>query len=275
MVERAGVQTGEVPISATGAGIESRALTLSLANRVVTVEGTAGVQRVLAGTARLRGRIVNTRGEPLEGARVAVVGTAAVAVTRANGEFSLDSLPAGSQLLNVRKINYTVTEHPVELSTIVMREVEVPMMDLAVVLPGTVTIARYERDLERVGYTARKKGWTSGYFYDGEQIKTAGASFTETMRDKPQLRVVPVDEWGQRFMITDARSITGGCVNYFVDGMRWYESEPGDIDTYVKPGDVTAIELYTGANVPPEFVNTTGDGKCMTLVIWTVFKVRK
>ena len=46
---------------------------------------------------RVFGRVLNKNGAPVSGARVGLMGTSAATLTRANGDFVLDSLPAGNQ----------------------------------------------------------------------------------------------------------------------------------------------------------------------------------
>jgi hypothetical protein len=44
--------------------------------------------------------------------------------------------------------------------------------------------------------------------------------------------------------------------------------EPGDIDSYVQPADVVAVEVYHGSETPVEF-QTPGQSGCATIVVWT------
>ena len=50
--------------------------------------------------------------QPLRDARVTLQSGSEVALTKANGEFVLDSLPSGTQALEIRKLGYSVTEVP-------------------------------------------------------------------------------------------------------------------------------------------------------------------
>jgi hypothetical protein len=44
--------------------------------------------------------------------------------------------------------------------------------------------------------------------------------------------------------------------------------EPGDIDDFVKPHELAAIEVYSASNTPAEFQGR--GGSCTTIVAWTV-----
>jgi hypothetical protein len=74
-------------------------------------------------------------------------------------------------------------------------------------------------------------------------------------------------------MITDSRSSSNGCVNYYVDGTLWQTMSPGDIDDFVRPNELVAVEVYHGSQAPPQF-SPPGQSSCATIVAWTVAKVR-
>jgi hypothetical protein len=74
---------------------------------------------------------------------------------------------------------------------------------------------------------------------------------------------------GRTYVIQSSRDATGGCVNFVVDGTRWTEMTPGDIDDYVRPDELRAVEFYNPSTVPAQFA-TTGQTKCATMVVWTV-----
>ncbi len=62
----------------------------------------------------------------------------------------------------------------------------------------------------------------------------------------------------------------GGCsggIRYLVDGTAFGEMEPGDIDNYVKPAEIGAIEKYD-ANESPGSLGQS-PSSCVTIVIWT------
>jgi hypothetical protein len=71
------------------------------------------------------------------------------------------------------------------------------------------------------------------------------------MRTAPGLGVTPNGD-GRTYSITSARDPMG-CVNFVVDGTKWTEMTPGDIDDYVRPDEMRAVEIYTGSTVPGEF----------------------
>jgi len=76
-------------------------------------------------------------------------------------------------------------------------------------------------------------------------------------------------------LITATRTAgRAGCVNVYVDGSRWQQMEAGDLDSFVRPQDVAAIEVYPGGgSMPVEFQSTGGD--CAAVVVWTKLNVNR
>ena len=62
-------------------------------------------------------------------------------------------------------------------------------------------------------------------------------------------------------------------MNFWVDGTQWQTMSPGDIDQYVRPDELVAIEVYHGSGTPAQFTSP-GQSGCATIVAWTVARVR-
>jgi hypothetical protein len=215
--------------------------------------------------------VLNASGNPVDGARVTVTGTNSVAVTTRDGTFSLDSLPGGTRTVEVRKIGFSVTEKSVDLVSYAQTTVEVSLGETVTILAPVTSLAQRDQDLERVGYARRAK-LGAGYFYEGDRVNTFGTSFSETLGQIPAIRVVREGDLDYHYVVKDRRD-PQGCVNFVVDGNRWRTMKPGDIDEFVRPDEVQALEVYGAATVPVEFV-APGDGKCLTVVVWTSARIR-
>jgi hypothetical protein len=198
----------------------------------------------------------------VESARVSIEGSPSVSLTNARGEFVLDSLPSGTQSVEVRKIGYASTDKPVELSSRVPASTEV-VLDVAELAPMRI-VAGAEKVLDDLGFNERKSRGI-GHFIEGDQAR-GGVHFTDALRSIPNLRVAPAGNGRQ--VLQDARNPVSGCVNVFVDNVRWREFTPGDIDDFVNPTEVRAIETYSGSNVPVQF-QAPGVSSCATVVVWT------
>ena len=271
-VFRNGVSSGEVPVEVTDGALALRAFSISHKQAVVEVKNDSGkIQRIAKGSARVTGKVIDKKGQPLRDARVMLQGGAAVTLTKANGEFVLDSLPSGTQALDIRKLGYSATEVPVELSASTPFRTTVTMSDAVPLLATMRVEAAQDKALSDIGYIQRKQGG-SGYFMDGKTINHEALSFSDVMRVAPGLRVSPVGD-GRTYVITDSRSASNGCVNYYVDGTLWQTMQAGDIDQFVRPYELVAVEVYHGSQTPPQFT-PAGQGGCATIVAWTEAKVR-
>ena len=226
--------------------------------------GRAATPRTVVGTARLTGKVLNLAGRPLKGARVQLDGTTRVAVTRETGDFALDSLPPGTQTVSVRLLGFAPTEEAVDLSSHDPRSVTIRLTDFVPVLEAVRVTAALERSLDAVGFARRKRSG-QGHYLEGDAINTSALNFSDVMRVAPGLRIVPGP--GGRQVITSARDING-CVTVWIDGSPWQQLEAGDIDDFVKPHELAAIEVYSATTTPGEFQGGRGGG-CTTIVAWT------
>ena len=89
-VFRNGVATGEVPAEVTNGFLGLRAFSIATHQAVVEVTNDSGkVRRVAKGSAKITGRVVDKKGQPLREARVAIQGGDKPVLTNANGVFTL------------------------------------------------------------------------------------------------------------------------------------------------------------------------------------------
>lgn len=269
-VFRNGVSSGEVPVAVTR-GVALRAFSVAAKQVVAEVKNDSGkIRKVARGTAKVTGKIVDKTGRPLEGARVMLQDGDGMAVSKANGEFTLDSLPSGTQALVVRKLGYGVTEAAVELSSNTPARTTVTMSDFVPTLATVRVEAQQDKALAAVGYLERKQAGF-GSFLDGNQINHASTMFSDVLRTVTGLKVQPSGD-GRTSVITDSRSASNGCVNYFVDDMPWTTMTPGDIDDYVRPSEMVAVEVYHGSTTPPKY-QKAGQSSCAVVVVWTQAKM--
>lgn len=270
-VLRGPLTSGEVPVEFGTDLLAARSLSIAAPGALVVaapVDDSAGARTpapVILGTARLTGRVVNRAGVPLGGARVQLEGTTRATATRASGEFTLDSLPPGTQSLAVRLLGYLPVEVPVELSSREPRTVQVTLDAFVPTLEAVRVTAARDRALDDIGFTRRKRTGM-GHYMDGEQLSSRNAQhFSDLVRTFPGVRI---SSQGGRQMITSARDPMGGCVLIYVDGTMWQQMEPGDIDDFVKPYEVGALEVYSPNMAPAEYQGPNGSS-CLTIVAWT------
>ncbi len=271
-VFRNGVSSGEVPAEITNGFLGLRAFSIVSAHQqVVEVKGDSGkVRRIARGSAKVTGRVVDKKGQPVKEARVTLQGGGAPVLTNANGQFTLDSLPSGTQAIEVRKLGFSVAEAPVELSSNAPATAMITMSDAVPMLETMRVEAAADKALSDLGYLERKQTGM-GYFMDNKMINHAAMTFSDVMRVAPGIRVTPTGN-GRDYVISDSRVAQGGCVVFYVDGVEWQEMSAGDIDQYVRPDEMVAVEVYHGSNTPPQF-SKPGGSSCMSIVVWTQAKV--
>jgi len=298
-VFREGVSSGEVPVETKEDGTLLALRSMSIASQenvqitMAPVDTTKKVPgdsapppqrgrvtntakaavRVVKGRARITGRVTNNVGEPVAGARVDLQGTTSATLTRANGEFTLDSLPSGTQTIEVRKLGFQLTEAPVELSAANPATVTVKMDKFVATLETMRVEATREKGLQDVGFSMRKRTGM-GHYLEGDQIPHTNM-FSDALRVVPGLRIMPSGDGTGSQVITSSRDATGmGCVTFYVDNTPWQQQFPGDIDNFVRSDEVAAIEVYNGAQTPAQF-QTAGQSSCTTIVVWTKWRVNK
>lgn len=266
-VIRGPLTSGDIAVSFGEEMLAARSMTIAAPGSVVTVASadSGAPQPGVLGSARLTGRVVNRLGAPLVGARVQIEGTPRATSTRSNGEFVLDSLPPGTQSVAVRLLGYAPTETAIDLSSRETRSVNVTLEDFVPVLETVRVSAQRERALDDVGFTRRRRSGM-GTYLDSDDLRNRQAQFfSDVMRAVPGIRVA---QSSGRQMLQDARNPVGGCVMVYVDGTAWQQMEPGDIDDFVKPHELAAVEVYSATSTPAEYQHR-GGVNCATIVAWT------
>lgn len=263
-VIRGPLTSGEIEISFGTDIVYLRSM--GLASQVTVVRGDSA-KHVVLGTARVTGRVLNNAGAPLAGARVQLDGTTRAATTRANGEFALDSLPAGTQAISVRLLGYAPVEQAVDLVSSRPATVTIKMTEFVPVLEAVRVSAARERGLESVGF-ARRRRVGQGFYMDEKDINENSKYFSDVLRAAPGIRIEP--HGMNRQVITSTRG-TNGCVIVWVDGTMWQSMEPGDVDDFVRPHELAAIEVYSSNTTPAEF--QAPNQTCATVVAWTYRKL--
>ncbi len=211
----------------------------------------------LTGSASVSGTVLGETGQPLAGVQLRVLETATTARTDSTGRYLLSGLPAGTQLLEAKRIGYRIVQQPVPL--VRGQEVEMAIRLQRIVSLDSIRVvaqrSRY-REFER----NRKSAF--GRFLTDEDIARRHAfQVTDLLRTMPGFRV---EGGGFDARVVSSRgttSLTGrSCdVNIVIDNMQHQ-----DIN-WVQPSDIGAMEVYAGpAGAPGRY-----DSQCGVIVIWT------
>jgi hypothetical protein len=196
--------------------------------------------------------------------------TTAASVTNADGRFTLDSVPTGTQTLSVRKLGFNVADKAVEVSVNNHTPVTVTMENYIPTLTTVYTVAERDQDLEKVGFTRRRR-MGIGTYRDGEEIPRGTSSLATALSGLPGIKTVRDDALGSAgIRITGTQP--GSCVTFVVDGMPWVEDQSMSISNYVSAEELQAVELYTATTAPPQYA--TPNSTCSVLMMWTTRRIR-
>jgi hypothetical protein len=223
---------------------------------------------LMTGTVTVTGHVVTSNGTPIANARVYIPGAEAATRTDANGNYTLSGVPDGPQEVVVRSRGYAPTRVDAKFSTKrsdrERNNVNVTLLTQSEAVAVANQQARDSAALASNGFLQRQQLVRGAYFLTPEEItSTRAVTTSDLFRQVPLLVEVP----GPTGPVLRGAS---GCLNTYVDGLRWRSMFPGDIDTYIPVGDVVAAEVYPPGQVPPApFARGVGRLNCTTLAIWT------
>jgi CarboxypepD_reg-like domain len=248
----------------------------------------------VVGAAVLTGHVMTPKTtQPVAGADVFVVGGGDSAVTSRTGDFTLQHLPSGTRMLVIRAIGFEPYTMTVELSARAPQHVNVAfsVRTIPVMTPVVVT-ARYDSGLKRVGFDARR-ATGMGTFWTQDQIDSHKANEFHDLFGTFSGVLIDYDEQGRASLMASRaagacigytnNSTTGQlqatpgencgpCLTYVIDGMPYDELEEGDMDTYIRPTEIGAIEIYLPSQVPHSIPGVIKPD-CLNIVIWSKAKL--
>lgn len=277
--ERGATSTGVVSLTSPPYGLAR--LDLRLDARAVDVLPPAGDSTVgtaaqpirdrrpepRRGPQRFIGIVRGATGRPVVGARARVPGHPYV-LTDDRGAFRLDSLPAGSQMLEVRALGFA----PLELQLDVSAEPVAPdtlMLTAVSMLLDTVRVTtRRVYDADVYGFEARRR-LRSGTFITRDEIaREHPQRFSDLLQALPVMHFVTVGGGATVSFLMRGDMIATTCVpDIWLDGWRLVGSAATDVDFLAPPDKIDGVEVYSRPNqVPTEFLSTFGN--CGAIVIW-------
>jgi len=211
-------------------------------------------------------------GEPIEGAEVSDVLRKVSAVTTKTGTISLSFLPAGSTLLQVRKVGYEPTLVPVLMSATDTVPITVLLEKSVVTLDPVVTRDSATKHLSP-GLQAfeERRAHARGSFISNEELRRdEQKKMSDVIRRLPGLKVT-CGRFPSECRATSTRQSTkmavlgGACIpDMYMDGIVVTDS---DLDKIVVR-DIAGIEYYPGAASVPVQYNKTGSN-CGVLLFWS------
>jgi len=222
------------------------------------------------------GLVLTVRGSdgfPLPNARILLDGAAAQARTERDGRFQLSELPAGSHVLNVTALGYQQARVAVDLTAGEVSRLAVTLQVAPVALERLEVEAT--EDLPpplRDFYRRRSRG--AGTFFTRQQIEVMQPRvLTDVLRRVPGLQINNVSgpfgtsNTAQAGRSSGPRTCT---VQFYVNGIPFPVAADIGINTFIRPDEVAAVEVYSGsAQIPPQFNSSGSNSRCGVVAIWT------
>ncbi|MEO8193132.1 MAG: carboxypeptidase regulatory-like domain-containing protein [Gemmatimonadales bacterium] len=237
--------------------------------------------RMHVGDGRLSGTVVTAaEGRPLAGAQVSITDGPQ---TRANerGEWTLVDAPVGTRMLEIRALGYYPERRHVHVIP-GAEPVRVALSTLKAVLDTVKVRATRFYNRDRSGFQERRHVGVGRYLTPAD-IARRPATFTsdlfrtvsgvrigfasDTLMSDMVLAVSPDD-----MSTTDRRILMKGISGdwcapaIYMDGLHMPGFDADAIDAWVRPRDVSGIEIYSEASVPSEFQQKRSG--CGSIVIW-------
>lgn len=216
------------------------------------------------GVAALSGTVLTSSGQPLSNARVNVAG-GPQARTNERGEWTISQARVGTRMLETRAIGYYPDSRAVDV-TLGAPPMRVVLSTVKAVLDTVRVYASRRLDRTRDAFEQRRR-LGHGHFITAEEIARRNPlQVTDLLRTVPGLHM-------DRGM-PDSTSLLirgkGGdwcSPAIYVNGTAMHGLSADEVDGWAAPSKVTAIEVYAGNSVPPQFEGLmTG---CGSIVIWT------
>ena len=225
-------------------------------------------------TGAVKGVVRNHNGSLVPGATVGIIGTDASAQTDQYGRFTLDSVTAGSGILEARAVGYVPGRAQTTVRPSAVQQVDIIIGDSVIVLNPVTVEAEYEPYLNQVGFTKRSHS-AQGHFLDTAEVKRSGAvRFEEVFRMVPGVLLRPNGsslavelQRGQGQIVNPA--LANYCPPaYFIDGV-YYPLPPIQTPSIpLVPSEVLAIEVYSNLfSAPPQYQRR--DSGCGVILVWT------
>ena len=241
----------------TLAALDSAGATVRNVDREPSPDDTASSGLFLTGTAAVSGVVLGEGGRPLGDVEIRVVNARPVTRTDAAGRFTLNNLPAGTQLLSVRRIGYLVGDVAVELrpNRTVSQHI---LLRRVVSLDSIRVVGRRSRYAD---FEYRRRNSPVGRFLTANDL--AKQHITELAPAIQKVGGFTVVGFGPNTQVysTAAKMGRPNCkeVNVVIDGV-----DQATINM-VPPHDIAAVEVY------PEAAGAPGQyrSECGLILVWT------
>ena len=244
---------------------------------LVTMFAAASPLVAQSGTVTITGFVRDSSGIPIEMAEVSIPGTKLRTSSAFNGQFRLDSVPAGKFWFGVRRLGYAPLVAAVTLRKGSVRQFDVRLDPLPIGLSEVKVQAQsgYSRTGRYSDFARRRRGGWGGFITRDDIVREKPASIAWMLtRYLPGVSPFDIENSWRLQDPTDFRNVGNSpfigsgrnCpIGVSVNGGMPTGWSVGDF----KPDEIEAIEVYRGrtSNFPPEFYGY-GSRFCNLVVLW-------
>jgi hypothetical protein len=242
-----------------------RSLLLALGMTLVVTTRTPS--QAAAATAGIMGRLVDQQTRaPVQGARVALLGTHHETGTDSAGRFVQAGLTPGAYFLEIRALGYGAGSWLVRVGPGETVDTVFELHPVGIELAPVVVAARPTLAQRRIQEFERRRHERHGVFITAEQIETNNATtLMDVLRNVPGVRIMCTTRGCQVRMTRSARGGGGGCQpDWVMDGLPATLSSTPSMSTV----GIVGIEIYRSlSETPSEFLKS--DSQCGVIAIWT------
>lgn len=228
--------------------------------------GDAATVEALAGTARVEGRVINDRGQPLDGAQVNLSIAGRAARTGSSGAFALDSLPEGTHVLDLRAIGYAPIRVPVNLASDAPVRETFELTRITTIMDTVkVTAVRVYSGAQFAGFERRKRMGT-GWFMDVEELERHAYTYpTDLVTMAPGVFVRGVGPDALILMRGNGGDLCIPTIS--VDGVR-HVGDAIDLQALAPINRLVGVEVYARNAIIPVELPMAMNG-CGVIAFWT------
>jgi len=211
---------------------------------------------LLGGTASVGGMVTGAANEPIAGVQLTVRDARGVATSDSSGRYLLTGLPAGTQVLEARRLGYSLVERVVELRAGERITLDVPLERMVALDSMRVTArgARY-REFE----FARGANIFGRYLTRDQILRRRPADGADLLFRLGGFTVVGHGGAAKVFSKRELRKRTPCEANVVVDRVQ------GRRINDVPPARIVGLEAYEG----PSSFTSDFESRCGLIVIWT------
>lgn len=224
----------------------------------------------------LTGKVTAANSAPLAHARVTVSDAPVAAATDSTGNFRVGQIPPGVRTLEVRMLGYAPLALPIEVLAGETLHLTLALTAEPRVLAPVKVAAEPITDPALRGFYARRARGTGKYFDRQDLLRMQPRVFTDVLRRVAGVQIQPgIERYGTGSTVQIGRN-SGGMgtrtcpVEFFVDGAPFPSARDGNINHFIAPEEVVAVEVYAGASqIPQEFSSGMYNTRCGVVVVWT------